>query len=105
MTPNRRVRYSDIDAAVLAQMPKTGRLNKQSAQTGDGKIYCTVCGQQLRGKDRSGNPGKDFQNYRSKAVKDLKWDPPNDPEAWVHCAVCEPCNRIYFELDEWKGTT
>ena len=104
MSPSRKVKYSDIDAAVLAQMPKTGRLNIKSAVSGDGCIYCTVCGQMLRDKNRTGTPLKDFQNYRTKAIKDLEWTPPNDQAAWVHCAICEPCNRRYFELEEWKGT-
>lgn len=104
MPPHRRVKYADIDAAVLAQMPITGRLNRRAQQSGEGIRVCTVCGQQLRVKADRDRPGKDHQDYRFKAIKDIAWDP-SDPKAWVACEICEPCNRTYFELDTWKGAT
>ena len=98
----KKVKFKDIDTSVLAQMPVTGRLNRKAFLLKEGRIRCTVCGTALTARGTKGKSGKDFQNYRIKYIQDLNMNP-SDPQSWVLCEICEPCNRIHFELDKWTG--
>ena len=95
---NKPISISSIDPAVIQAMVAMARLNKKAREEGNLDLFCCACRQQLRG-NKGGKPGRDFQDYRVKSLKDSK----NGEH--VIGACCEKCNRELFEHSVWLGKT
>lgn len=109
MTKNKGVGIKDVDSAVKRAIVAQAELNEAAKKQGSLEMFCCCCRSQLRGKT-GGKSGIDFQNYRLKYV-DRLWkytkaelSAASKPRYLIG-AVCEPCNRKYFEKGVWKGPT
>ena len=111
MTAKKGMGIGDVDQSVKHAIAAQAVLNFKTKLAGSLEVYCCACRQPLA-KKAGGKALVDYQNWRWKLV-DLRWKftydeiaalcLPTTSNFFIAGAVCEPCNRTYFEHEKWMG--